>query len=315
MRARWAMLLGVLGWMCSCSSTSRDPEFAEGDTAVMLPGGKKIDGPTGDPHDLPGVDTSDLVPREKKQWFRLVSQLYAPCQDQAVSIAGCIEQSRPCAACVPAAKLLAARVRAGATNSECEAAYGVRFGPDVKKPEAGDSPSIGPNDAPVTLMVWSDFQCPACKYALPFLEEAVAKFEGKVRLVHKFYPLKFHTRGEPAARAAIAAMMQRRYWPMEKLLFENQEELGDADLDRFAKSLQLDLKRFHDDMMSDAATKMIERDRDEATKAGINGTPHILINGRVFMHGLFRVDNDLESWIALELELVEQEKKMRRAQP
>lgn len=314
MRARWTAVLGVLGFLISglaCSSTSRDSEFAD-DPAVVLPGGRKMAGQEGEARDLKGVDTQDLVPREKKQWFRLVSQLYAPCQDQPVSIAACIEEGRPCAACAPAAKLLAERVRAGATNSECETAYGLRFGPDIKKVDIGESPSKGPKDAPVTLIAWSDFQCPACKYALPYLEEAVAKFEGRVRLVHKFFPLKFHTRSEPAAKAAFAAKVQGRYWEMEKLLFDNQEALGDADLDRYAKALQLDLKRFHDDMSSEAASKAIERDREEANKAGINGTPHILINGRVFMHGIFRVDTDLESWIALEIELAEQNKRAQK---
>ncbi len=307
----WGSGLLALGF--SCSSTSRDAEFAEGPAAV-LPGGGKIAAQPGETRDLKGVDTSDLVPREKRQWFRLASQLYAPCQDQPVSIAVCIDENRPCAACVPAAQLLAQRVRAGATTSECETAYGVRFGPDIKKVEIGDSPSKGPNDAPVTIVAWSDFQCPACKYSLPYLEEAVAKFEGKVRLVHKFYPLKFHTRAEPAAKAAFAAKLQGRYWEMEKLLFDNQDALGDADFDRFAKALNLDVQRFRADMSSEAASKAIERDREEASKAGFNGTPHILINGRIFAYGLFRVDTDLENWIALEIELAAQAKKLQQAQ-
>lgn len=271
---------------------------------IALPGpagNERLPAPTSEPEELPGVDTSELVARERSQWWRLVSQLYAPCPDQAVSIAQCVREARACAACPAAARLLATQVRAGASVSECERVYGLRFGPTQHAVDLSGSPSKGPEGAPVTIVVWSDFQCPHCKHAMPILDAVFEKHSPDVRLVHKFYPLRAETR--PPAKAAIAALAQGRYWPMEKALFDNQNAQAETDLDRYAVELKLDRKKFRADMASDQTEKMIERDKAEATKAGLTGTPFILINGREFDMAYFALDSDLEKWVALEIEL------------
>jgi len=316
--ARFTAALATLAAVTlGCSSTSTDPQFAEGGVGTVVlpgpPGAERITASPSDPQDLPGVDTSELVPRERRQWWKLVSQLYSPCPEQAVSIAQCVKEARPCAACPAAAQLLASRVRSGATVAECEAAYGARFGPNIKKPDLTGSPSRGPEDAPVTIVVWSDFQCPACKHTLPVIDEAAEKHAKHVRLVHKFYPLKFHTHAEVAAKAAVAAHNQGRYWPMEKLLFDNQNALTETDLDRYAKSLGLDMARFHADMTSEKTAAAIQRDKAEADKVGLSGTPFILINGREMVLSLFRPDTELEPWIALEVDLAQKTRAMKAA--
>jgi protein-disulfide isomerase len=298
------MTAALAASLCACSSAGSEPQFAGGD--VTLPGssgGDRLPASSSPPEDLPGVDTSDLVSRERRQWWRLVSQLYAPCSEQAVSIAQCVKEARPCAACKPAAQLIAARVRSGATVAEAEAAYAARFGPNIKSADLTGSPSRGPENAPVTIVVWSDFQCPACKHAMPILDQVIEKHAADVRLVHKFYPLKKHPQAEVAAKAAAAALRQGRYWKMEKLLFDNQLALGESDLDRYARSLGIDMDRFHEDMVSEQTLSLIARDKAEADKAGLRGTPFILINGREFDAALFRLDLDLEPWIVLEVEL------------
>jgi protein-disulfide isomerase len=299
-----------------CSSSSSEPQFAEGSTGtVVLPGpagAERLNVAPSDPQDLPGVDTSELVPRERRQWWKLVSQLYSPCPDQAVSIAQCVKEQRPCAACPAAAQMLASRVRSGATVAECEAVYGARFGPNVKNPDLTGSPSRGPVDAPVTIVVWSDFQCPACKHALPVIDQAAEKHANHVRLVHKFYPLKFHTHAEVAAKAAVAAHNQGRYWQFEKLLFDNQNALTETDLDKYAKAVGLDMARFHADMGSEKTAAVIQRDKAEAEKAGLSGTPFILVNGREVVLGLFRVDSELEPWVALEVDLARRTRAMQQ---
>jgi protein-disulfide isomerase len=257
----------------------------------------------GAPKSLPGIDTDKLSLRERGLFWDLVSQLYAPCSEQAVSIAQCVQESRPCAACRPAATLLADKVHQGATAEEGRTVYATRFGPNVKKVDIADSPSKGPVDAPVTIMVWSDFQCPHCRIALPMLEATFDKFSPKVRLVHKFYPLHSHNTAEPAARAAIAAQNQGHYWEMERLLFGHQDAQQPKDLEDYAKQLKLDIGRFRADETADATTKIITRDRADADRAGLTGTPFILINGREFDLSFFHLESDLEAWIALEVEL------------
>jgi protein-disulfide isomerase len=90
---------------------------------------------------------------------------------------------------------------------------------------------------------------------------------------------------------------------MEHLLFENQDAQTESDLDRYARELQLDMKRFHHDMSSARATQILERDHADGERAGLNGTPHILINGRPFDSAHFNLNLDLDAWVTLEIEL------------
>lgn len=308
MRSAW---LGILVAMMlgGCGGGSGPGPGAPVDAKRAAP---SLPGPAGAPEltaqgspktALPGVDTSELSEREKALFGKLAAELYAPCPEQAVSVAQCVEEARPCPACPKAARFLADRAHRGASAMETRSAYAIRFGPDVKQIAIGDSPSRGPEDAKVTIVVWSDFECPHCRMVLPILDRILAANTKQVRLVHKFYPLKSHTRAEPAARAAIAAKNQGRYWEMEDLLFKNQQRLSDADLDQYAGSLKLDMRRFHGDLQAPATTDAIARDRAEADRLGLTGTPFIFINGRPFDFDYFHVNEDLEPWIALELEL------------
>jgi predicted DsbA family dithiol-disulfide isomerase len=301
----------ALPLLAACGSDPAQPkgpnDFASTPT-VNLPGPQGVTPPgaaaPGDPTALPGVDTKDLTGREFRLWWNLTHQLYAPCPDQAVSVAQCVKESRSCAACVPAAQLLANKVRDGGTADDLRATYAARFGPNLKKVDVADSPARGPADAPVTVMVWSDFQCPHCRMTLPILDKVFDKYAPRVRLVHKFYPLQAHTHAEGSARAAIAAQNQGKYWEMERLLFGHQDAQTQGDLDNYAKELKLDLQKFHADMSAEKTTKIIDRDRADADKAGLNGTPFILINGREFDLTYFHPDRDLDAWVALELELL-----------
>lgn len=84
--------------------------------------------------------------RERYSWWQLVSQLFTPCSDQAVSLAQCVRESRPCPACLPGARLLADKIRGGLSATQAQGAYGVRFGPNVEAVNAADSPARGPAD-------------------------------------------------------------------------------------------------------------------------------------------------------------------------
>ncbi len=258
-----------------------------------------------DPKTLPGLETLTLEGREKTLFADLIGQLYAPCASEAVSIHQCIAEKRPCTGCASAARLLGEKIHAGATVEEAREIYEKRFGNTVKPVDLADSPARGPANALVTIVVWSDFECPHCKRAMPYLDAVLEKHAANVRLVHKFYPLRQHPHAAAAARAAIAAQHQGRYWEMERVLFDHQDEQEDADLVRYAQDLHLDLKRFSADMGSERTKKVIERDHDEAERAGLTGTPFILINGREFDGALFHVGTDLDAWVELEIQLAQ----------
>jgi protein-disulfide isomerase len=255
---------------------------------------------------LAAVDTSSLTPREKKEWSTWVSELLAPCPSEPVSVAQCVKEARKCAKCVPAARLLLKQVRAGHSRTQAEDAFYARFSADrVKSIEVGDSPAKGPASAPVTIVEWADFECPFCRQASPLLDKIVDAYPGKVRLVYKSYPLKAHVHGEPAARAAAAAMKQGKFWEMHHALFEHQEALEPRDIEKYAKEIGLDVAKWKADLESEATIERVNRDRKQGDQVGISGTPSIYINGREYDLKQFDMTDDLQDWIKLEIELTQ----------
>jgi protein-disulfide isomerase len=246
---------------------------------------------------LPGVDTSSLMPREKREWSARVSELLAPCSDVPVSVAQCVQEKRKCPRCLPAAKFVAKLVRDGMSQEQIEAAFHARFDADkVKSVDVGKAPFKGPEGAPVTLVEFADFECPYCAIMAPVLEKMWQGNQQDVRYVYKFMPLSGHPHGEISSRAAIAAMDQGKFWEMHDKLFANRDHLEQTDLDQYAKEIGLDLAKFHKDAESQATTDIIAADRKQADALGVQGTPTIYINGREY-----DIRQDLEDWIGQEL--------------
>jgi len=254
---------------------------------------------------LPGVDSSSLTPREATKWREYVGELLAPCPDQPVSIAQCVSESRACGACVPAAKFLVDRVRRGDARAQAEAAYRARFAPEsVKSIDVTGSPTMGAEKPAVRVVEWADFECPFCGVAAPILKGLVEKYPEQVQLVFKHYPLSAHQHAENAARAAVAAQKQGKFWPMQKALFEAQKSgLDEPNIMKLARDAGLDMKGFEADIASEATADSVARDRKQADELGLEGTPMIYINGRHFSLEHFDLRQDLEPWVALEIEL------------
>jgi len=246
---------------------------------------------------LPGVDTSALTPREKREWTARVTELLAPCSEIPVSVAQCVQEKRKCPRCLPAAKFVAKMVRDGMSQEQIEAGYHARFDADkLKSVDVGKAPFKGPEGAPVTLVEFADFECPYCALMSPLLEKAWEGHTQELRYVYKFMPLSGHPHGEISARAAIAAMNQGKFWEMHDKLFANRDHLEQTDLDLYAKELGLDLAKFHKDAESQATTDVIAADRKQADALAVQGTPTIYINGREF-----DIRQDLDEWIGQEL--------------
>jgi protein-disulfide isomerase len=135
------------------------------------------------------------------------------------------------------------------------------------------------------------------------LDELVEKFPSHLQLVFKNFPLSSHEHAEEAARAAMAAEKQGKFWEMHHTLFENQESgLDRKNLDRLARQIGLDMKQFSTDIESEAIADRVDADRKQADKLGLRGTPMIYINGRHFELELFNLVEDLDPWISLEIE-------------
>ena len=230
---------------------------------------------------LDGVDTSPMTPRERHAFSALVSTLIAPCPNVPVPIAQCVQEKRACASCVQAAKWVARNVRDGAPASQIEHSYKDRFDPGaVKTIPLDGSPTKGPDDAPVTVFEFADFECPHCKEAVPMLDAVMGDHPGKIRLVYKSFSLPFHAHAESAARAAFAAGNQGKFWEMEHLLFERQDHLEDADLERYAVMLKLDVPKWKTDLDSPAVKARMDDDHKLGEDLKLKGTPTLYVNGR-----------------------------------
>lgn len=254
---------------------------------------------------LAEVDTSALTDREVRQWSEYVGELLAPCADQPVSIAQCVTEKRQCNTCLPAAEFLVQRVRRGDTRAQAEAAFRTRFSPEaLKSIDLGDSPTRGAKSPTVTIVEWADFECPFCGIAVPELDKLAGKFPNDVKMVFKNYPLSSHEHSEKAARAAVAAGKQGKFWELEHLLFAGQKQgLDETNLLKMARSLDLDMKVFNSDRASEAVADSVASDRKQADALGLRGTPMIYINGRHFSLSNFDIREDLEPWIRLEIAL------------
>ncbi len=142
------------------------------------------------------------------------------------------------------------------------------------------APVLGPKNAPVTIIAFSDFQCPFCSRVVPTLHDLEKQYQGKIKVVFKHQPLPFHNNAKPAAMASMAAHEQGKFWEFHDKLFANQQALDRASLERYAEELKLDVGKFRAALDSNKFDKYITDDSNEGMRVGANGTPTFFINGR-----------------------------------
>jgi protein-disulfide isomerase len=141
-----------------------------------------------------------------------------------------------------------------------------------------DDPAWGPADAPVTLVVFSDFQCPFCGRLAENVRELKARYGDLLRVVFKQFPLPFHAEAMPMAQATLAAHAQGKFWIMHDRLF-SREELDDAQLKVWAEQQGLDWTRIVSEVEANAYEARVKEDLEAGEKLGVRGTPSSFING------------------------------------
>jgi protein-disulfide isomerase len=146
--------------------------------------------------------------------------------------------------------------------------------------EVGRSPARGPTQAPITVVLFSDFECPFCSRVEATLAALEAAYPGKIRLVWKNFPLDFHANARAAARAVVSAGEQGKFWEMRSRLLSAQHQLTPGDLEQHAQALGLDLARFRASVASPATDEVVETDLRQGRSLGVNGTPVLFINRR-----------------------------------
>jgi protein-disulfide isomerase len=153
----------------------------------------------------------------------------------------------------------------------------------VFKVPVGASPVLGNPNALVTIIEFSDFQCPYCKRVEPSLKAVREKYGDKVRIVWKNEPLPFHPRAEPAAELAMEGQAEhgmKGFWDLHDRMFDSQPKIEDADLDKIAQEAGLDLAKVKDARTNHKYKSLIDADNDLADDMQASGTPHFFINGR-----------------------------------
>lgn len=159
---------------------------------------------------------------------------------------------------------------------------------------ANATTTSGPENAPITVVLFSDFQCPYCAGAANATHEIQQAYGDKVRVVFRQFPLPFHRNAHLAAEASLAAHAQGKFWPMHDLLFANQGALDRESLSAYAREIQLDLAAFDRALDGHTFFAAVDADLELGVSLGVNGTPTMFLNRK-------RVPNasDVESLRAL----------------
>ena len=144
------------------------------------------------------------------------------------------------------------------------------------------APAKGAKKAKVTIVEFSDFQCPWCVRAVPWVEEMLKAYPKDLRVVFKHYPLAMHPQAKLAATAALAAQQQGKFWEMHDKLFANARTLSRENMVQWASEIGLDTKKFEAALDSSDLVKRVETDMSNGTEAGVTGTPAFFVNGRLY---------------------------------
>ncbi len=147
-----------------------------------------------------------------------------------------------------------------------------------------NSYQTGPKDAPIQLVEFADFQCPACRATEPTLKQLLSEYGDKIHFIYRNFPLSIHNNADTAALAAEAAGAQGKFWEMKALLYENQNEWNVAInpsniFNRYAKNLGLDEEKFQASIKDQGLIDKIRRDKGDSAALNLSGTPTLFVNG------------------------------------
>jgi protein-disulfide isomerase len=148
------------------------------------------------------------------------------------------------------------------------------------------APTRGPATAPISLVEFSDFECPFCAMTAPVVHQLLLAYPTQVRFAFKHYPLPMHKESPQAHEAALAAADQGKFWEMHDLLFATQSKLTREDLIAKAQQLNLDVPRFTTDLDTHRFKPQVDQDRQEGNRLGVDGTPFFFINGHAISGGV-----------------------------
>jgi protein-disulfide isomerase len=237
---------------------------------------------------LGDVDLSGLTPVQKKAVLKLVREQGCSCQC-GMKTAECIMKDTNCSYSRALAKIAIQGVKDGKTLIEISKLMDAS--PKAHRPKlledpitiaTAGAPVKGPEDAKITLVEFSDFECPYCAAAVRNVDLIMAAYPKDVKLIYKQFPLSMHPHAQIAAEASLAAREQGKFWEMYELLFKNSRQLSKGTILEMAKSLGLDMEKFQAAIESGKFKKEVQKDIADGEAANVYGTPAFYINGKQY---------------------------------
>ena len=277
-------LLAVLSiGLLTGASCKKDSKAAGGDTGAIAAAdaAQKPAGPV-DKTPIPGVDVSSLEAGKQDRFFALVAALPSPC-GKAHSLRTSVSSDASCKRAPFAAKLVAELIADEQSDDIVREYYDERYTKNtrVRTFKLDGAPVHGSADAPVTLVEFFDYGCPACVQMKPVVDQVAKENQGKLKVVYKMYPLvKVHPDSMYAAQVAMAAHAQGKFEPMHDLIFEKFGAHKKDDLKKYAEQVGLDMSKFDADVA--AAEAKVKADMQEGEEAGVDHTPTLYLNGREY---------------------------------
>ena len=235
--------------------------------------------------DLPGVDWQGLTGAKKTLVLKIVRAQACSCGCD-MKIAECRMKDHSCSDSRKLANAVVKDVVAGKTETAIIADLkkiatepAPQLDDPIKISTAGD-PVKGPANARVTIVEFSDFQCPFCSKAVAETKSLMRQFPNDVKLIFKQFPLEDHAQAEFAAEAALAAQAQGKFWEMHDLMYAGYPNLSRATVMGYAKKLGLDMNRFTSEVDSHKYKARVAAEEQEGEEAGVGGTPTFFIDGK-----------------------------------
>jgi protein-disulfide isomerase len=247
----------------------------------------------------PGLDVSKLDELARKIFFRVVNSEPSMC-GKGQSLLASAKKDASCRRSLNAVRYVARLADQGYTQTEIVESLDKRYrAVEPKFIDVAEAPMEGSANAKITLVEFADYECPHCKRFQPVLRQILDEFKGDVRLYFKHYPLPQHTNARLAAEAAVAAQRQGKFWQFQDKLWENQDTLSPAELEKFAKEVGLDTSKFRADLDDGKIKTRVQKDRVDGTTLGLSSTPTLYINGREYTDA--KDTESLRQWIKEEL--------------
>ena len=249
----------------------------------------------------PYIDLSGIEGERRQLFNDITSERLSPCGDPE-TLADAFTKEQPCLLAVSYGRTLARLFRSGFSREHIDK-FMDRVEENRKKPAATldvtDRPARGPADAKVVIVEFADYECPYCGRLEPVLQKVLAKHADIAKHYFLNFPLtQLHPKADAAARAAIAAKKQGKFWEMHDLLYERQERLDPERFDEWAKELGLNVEQFKKDLTSPEVAAELAADLDQALKTlRLDGTPTLFFNGRRYIEA--NTEEALENAILL----------------